>query len=70
VPWYLVFPALAQALFLDPIEEFGWRGVALPLMQRKYSPFWAGLILGIVWLNRRQMFQKGSGVTEVLYPGD
>ena len=147
-PWYLVFPALAQALFLGPIEEFGWRGVALPLMQRKYSPFWAGLLLGIiwaawhipsffisgtpqsawsagpyfagiiaisviltplfnasrgslliaalyhlqmmnpifpdaqpwdsylfilaaiviVWLNRKQMFQKGSGVTEVLYP--
>ena len=147
-PWTLVFPALAHALFLGPIEEFGWRGVALPLMQRKYSPFWAGLILGIIWAlwhvpsffisgspqsawsfgpyfagivaisviltplfnasrgslliaalyhlqmmnpifpdaqpwdsmlfiiaaiaivwwNRREMFQKGSGVTEVLYP--
>ena len=48
-PWYLVLPALAHALFLGPIEEFGWRGLALPLLQRKFAPFWAGLILGINW---------------------
>jgi len=48
-PWYQVFPAIALALFLGPIEEFGWRGLALPLLQRKFSPFWAGLILGCVW---------------------
>ena len=48
-PWYQVFPALVQAFFLlGTNEEFGWRGVALPLLQRKYSPFWAGLILGII----------------------
>jgi len=48
-PWYRVFPALVLALFLGPIEEFGWRGLALPLLQRKFAPFWAGLILGIFW---------------------
>jgi len=48
-PWYLVFPALGQALFLGPLEEFGWRGFALPVLQRKLSPFWAGLILGVIW---------------------
>jgi membrane protease YdiL (CAAX protease family) len=48
-PWYLMLPALAHALFLGPIEEFGWRGVALPLLQRRFAPFWAGLILGIIW---------------------
>jgi membrane protease YdiL (CAAX protease family) len=48
-PWVQVFPALALALFLGTIEEFGWRGVALPLLQRKLTPFWAGLILGCVW---------------------
>jgi hypothetical protein len=48
-PWFQVFPALALALFLGPIEEFGWRGLALPLLQRKFAPFWAGLILGIIW---------------------
>ena len=48
-PWYQALPALALALFLGPIEEFGWRGLALPLLQRRFAPFWAGLILGVVW---------------------
>lgn len=48
-PWYQVFPALALALFIGPIEESGWRGLALPLLQRKFAPFWAGLILGVIW---------------------
>jgi membrane protease YdiL (CAAX protease family) len=48
-PWHQVIPALALAFFLGPIEEFGWRGLALPLMQRKLSPFWAGLVLGGIW---------------------
>jgi membrane protease YdiL (CAAX protease family) len=45
----LALPALLHALFLGTIEEFGWRGLALPLIQRKLSPFWAGLILGGIW---------------------
>jgi uncharacterized protein len=32
-----------------PIEEFGWRGLALPLLQRKFAPIWSGLILGALW---------------------
>jgi uncharacterized protein len=36
-------------LFLGPVEEFGWRGVALPLMQRQMAPVWAGVIVGFVW---------------------
>lgn len=48
-PWYRVLPALATALLIGPIEEFGWRGVALPLLQRKFAPVWAGLILGVIW---------------------
>jgi uncharacterized protein len=48
-PWYQLLPALALALFIGPIEEFGWRGLALPLLQRRFAPFWASLILGIVW---------------------
>lgn len=47
--WTTALPALALAMFLGPIEEFGWRGLALPLLQRRFAPFWAGLILGIIW---------------------
>lgn len=36
-------------LFLGPIEEFGWRGVAQPLLQRRVAPFWAGAIIGVAW---------------------
>lgn len=47
--WYDVIPALAFMLVLGPIEEFGWRGFALPLLQQRMAPIWAGLILGAIW---------------------
>lgn len=40
---------LFMMLFLGPIEEFGWRGVAQPLLQRHMAPLWAGVIIGVVW---------------------
>lgn len=48
-PWYGVFPALATALVIGPIEELGWRGLALPMLQRRFSPFAASLVLGSIW---------------------
>jgi membrane protease YdiL (CAAX protease family) len=47
-PWYGVLPALIPAFFIGPIEELGWRGVALPLLQRRFAPLWASLIVGVV----------------------
>jgi membrane protease YdiL (CAAX protease family) len=47
-PWYAVLPALLPAFLIGPIEELGWRGVALPLLQRRFAPLWASLILGTV----------------------
>lgn len=36
-------------LFLGPFEEFGWRGLAQPILQRHVAPIWAGMIIGAVW---------------------
>ena len=40
---------LFMMLLLGPIEEFGWRGVMQPLLQRHMAPIWAGLIIGATW---------------------
>jgi len=41
--------ALAMTFILGPVEEFGWRGLALPLLQRRFAPIWAALLLGVIW---------------------
>jgi len=40
---------MLMMLFLGPVEEFGWRGVMQPLLQRRMAPLWAGLIIGATW---------------------
>lgn len=44
-----VVAAMLLMLFLGPVEEFGWRGFAQPLLQRYFAPLWAALGLGLVW---------------------
>jgi len=44
-----VVGVLVFMLFLGPIEELGWRGVAQPLLQRHMAPIWAGFIIGATW---------------------
>ena len=44
-----VLAAMSVMLFLGPVEEFGWRGVAQPILQRHVAPFWAGAIIGAIW---------------------
>lgn len=48
-PWYAVLPTAALALAFGPVEELGWRGVGLPLLQRRFTPLSAALIIGFVW---------------------
>lgn len=40
---------LFMMLFLGPVEEFGWRGVAQPVLQRHFAPVIAGAIIGAIW---------------------
>lgn len=44
-----VVAVMFMMLFLGPVEEFGWRGVMQPLLQRHVAPIWAGIIIGATW---------------------
>lgn len=49
-PWYTMIPTLLTSMFLAGTwEELGWRGVAQPLLQRRFTPLTSGLIVGVVW---------------------
>jgi membrane protease YdiL (CAAX protease family) len=48
-PAAVLLPAIAFMAVLGPVEELGWRGYALPILQRRLAPFWAGLVLGVIW---------------------
>jgi membrane protease YdiL (CAAX protease family) len=46
-PLALLYPGV---LLTSPLgEEPGWRGYALPKLQRMIGPFWATMLLGAVW---------------------
>ena len=44
-----VFNFLLVLLLAGGLEEFGWRGFALPRLQSTYSALGASLIIGVVW---------------------
>lgn len=49
-PWYMIFPLFFLMLAGGGLEEFGWRGLALPEMEKYYSPLFSGLVIGSIWL--------------------
>lgn len=44
-----VLTVMGLMLFLGPVEELGWRGLALPVLQRHMAPVWAAVLIGAVW---------------------
>ena len=42
-------PLLASNLIMNVWEEIGWRGYALPTLQRKYSALTSAVIVGVMW---------------------
>lgn len=39
----------ALMVLLVPFEEIGWRGHLLPVLQHRYAPLAASLVVGIIW---------------------
>jgi len=48
--WYLLPVFFIMTIIGGPLgEEFGWRGFALPYLQKRLNPFISSLLLGIIW---------------------
>jgi membrane protease YdiL (CAAX protease family) len=45
----LLGPGLALGLIAGLMEEVGWRGFLLPHLLKRYPPFTATLLLGLIW---------------------
>lgn len=69
-PWYRAVPALLIGLAIGPMEEFGWRGVALPLLQRRFRPIAADLILSTLWAlwHVPAFFMEGTPQSQWSFP--
>lgn len=64
----LAISAFVLSLFSNPWEEVGWRGFALPHLQKRYTALAATLIVGVLWglWHMPLFFWKGNPMAE--YP--
>jgi uncharacterized protein len=44
------FTFLSMMIIIGLFEEVGWRGFALPRLQRRLDAIWAALVLGVLWM--------------------
>jgi uncharacterized protein len=61
--WYLAPVFFISTIIGGPLgEEFGWRGFALPCLQKKSGPLLASVIIGAVWgvWHIPQFFTQGT----------
>jgi len=49
LPWYMFFPVFLIMVLGGGLEEPGWRGVALPEVERRLARPLAALVVGLVW---------------------
>ena len=65
-----VIAGLATMLMLGPVEEFGWRGVAQPILQRHLAPVLAGAVIGVVWgvWHLPAFYLVGNGIRRLEFP--
>lgn len=48
-PAWLALAALPMIFLVNSGEEIGWRGYALPYLMKRFTPFAASLIVGVIW---------------------
>lgn len=48
-PWFQFFPIFLIMIIGGGLEEFGWRGMALPELLKKTSPLTSTIIVGFIW---------------------
>lgn len=73
VQWAALTFGLPAGIMASLLEEFGWRGFALPVLQKRYSALTASLLVGLGWglwhfrLNMTMMGQYGALALPLLF---